>query len=297
MEIQEQLNEQVTDVERALTKLDELDSGAHEGTTPVDGIGISKKTATEAIAALQDTTDSKRKYSDLSEADRRERRKSRIAYAKTLQSYQYAGSVSLQREVVLQHRRIANLYFLYVPFANMAFVSLERDGHLLPGKNASDRKQALVAQIRALHDKLKAQLPLAEKIIADGKEQIIAAGDTFFKPTVSVPQSTETIFIHDKHANLFLESLIILDRLQSMFEVMEWNEIRTNSEIKEIRGTYMDAWVKIGTLAVKTYGDLYQASRSVRAARKNAEKNTSADASVSSDVLADPVDGVQDKTE
>lgn len=237
----------------------------------VEELGVDNSTAKAAIQALNESVGNKRNVAELSDEERRNRRLSRIAYGRKLVTYTYPGRVTLTREIVLNHRRISRLYDLYLPFANIAFISLERDGNLLPAGNASDRKQELVARIRELHGRVSTQLSLAQTIILDAKAHNTNEGTPFYEPKVVVPASTQTINIHDKHANQFLEILIMFDKMETCFQVMEWNEIRTKAEIKEFRSDLTDAWLRIASLAVKTFGDLYSASRKERKRRQEQE--------------------------
>lgn len=263
----------IADGEPALA---EEDSG-----TRIDGDSAS-------IQVIDQSLDKKRDVTDLTREERKLREINRIEYGMTLQNYTYPGRVTLTRDVVLNHRGIARKFALYVPFANIAFISLVRDGHLLPEGNASDRKSMMVAQIRDLYTRVDQQLKLAEEIIQQEKKQSDAEGTSFFEPKVAVPAASKTINIHDKHANMFLEILIMLDRMETCLQTMEWNEIRTIDEIKSFRSGLMDSWVRTGTLAVKTFSDIWKASRKEKNRRmaEEAAKKSENDA-LPSDVNAD----------
>ncbi|MBC3871422.1 hypothetical protein [Undibacterium oligocarboniphilum] len=230
-------------------------------------------TEEQAQEATRNIANIRKRYSDLSSQQQKKIIRNRVNSGVKMMDSTLPGSTAVVRQITLNHGSLKNLFGQFVPYLDRAIVNMRMFGEENFGKkNNVERLNALNEMVTTFYEKTQLALQEAEKLKNEKMAEMEDNHITPFNPSVPLPALlNHEIHIHSQLSMKHLLAYENFDKLLNICAWLEWNELRTPSEISKTIRPLQKMALDTGRRGYLTFVDLLH---------KRADKETTNDLSI-----------------
>jgi hypothetical protein len=180
--------------------------------------------------------------------------KRRREIGRQLLERQLSGAAVVSAHVRLNHTRLKPLFEQWWPYLNRMSINMQRFGNSTFGNDDKDTVNGFFEkQLKSLEAYVDEQQRVAEGYRKSKEEELRAAGDFVFEPSIPMPAMEIEVEAYSRFSMRILTALMKFDKAMDHFDFMVWNGIRDQSDVDDETVRFLKKFNPLGLRGYLTH--------------------------------------------